>query len=681
MSEHPDLRGDTDAEGTGAADQVRAADRPTAPVRKADSGQAAAQRETSADLRTARGSASAGRGLDRATAPAAAADRRERETRQQAGVDGVSAGGSTGRTAGTDGGRARAQRTRRVLGEAVPPVRRLWPAVLLGIGSAGSSVALLAASAWLITRAAEQPPILFLSMAVVGVRAFALSRATFRYLERLTGHDAAFRQLGAIRTGIYERMLPSAPDGLGMLRRGDLLSRFVGDVDDLQFVTLRAVQPAVSAVLVLIAAVAGLMWLAPGSAFAVLGCLIVGIAVAVLAERAASARGIRLIAPLRGELQAAIVEHASSLDTLVAFDAAAASRARIDALGARLARATRTQAAAVGASAAVMAALGGLAALASIGGGLPRFADGSIDGPAFAVLCLVPLAIAEVAAALPVAVGAWRTARVSAERIATAVPETPPAGVPQPVAVSPGGGEGARGAYAAVPSGGRDGVAIELRGVRAHWPAVAGQPEPAGLTHPVDLDLAPGERVLLRGPSGSGKTTLSHALVRFLEYEGSYRLGGVEARELDPADVRHTVGLVEQRPWLFDEDLRQNLLFARDTAKDDDLFAVLERVGLADWVRERGGLGAQVGERGTLVSGGQAQRIALARAMLADFPVIVLDEPTANVDAETADRLLADLLAAAGDRAVLLVMHTEQVPAGIDRVVDLPAAATDAPTR
>jgi thiol reductant ABC exporter CydC subunit len=576
------------------------------------------------------------------------------------------ASGSAG-TAGRPSTDARdTRRTRRVLRDAVPPVRRLWPAVLLGIGSAGSSVALLAASAWLITRAAEQPPILFLSLAVVGVRAFALSRATFRYLERLTGHDAAFRQLAAIRTGIYERLLPSAPDGLGMLRRGDLLARFVGDVDDLQFVTLRAVQPAVSAVVVLIAAVAGLMWLAPGSAFAVLACLVAGIAVAVLAERAAAARGATRIAPLRGELQAAIVEHVSALDTLVAFDAVAASRARIERIGERLARATRAQAAAVGASAAVMAAL---AALASIGGGLPRLVEGSIDGPAFAVLCLVPLAIAEVAAALPVAVSAWRTATVSADRIATAVPETPPVGIPQS-----GADAGAMRADDRRPAvGDRPDASIELRGVRAHWPVVSGQRRPAGLESPVDLDLAPGERVLLRGPSGSGKTTLAHALVRFLEYEGSYRLGGVEARELDPADVRRSVGLVEQRPWLFDEDVRQNLLFARDTATDDDLLAMLDRVGLAEWVRDRGGLSARVGERGRLVSGGQAQRLALARAMLADFPVVVLDEPTANVDPETAGPLLDDLLAAAGDRAVLLIMHTEAVPSAIDRVVDLPA--------
>ncbi|MRG61549.1 thiol reductant ABC exporter subunit CydC [Agromyces sp. CFH 90414] len=556
-------------------------------------------------------------------------------------------------------------RTRAVLRDAVPPARALVPVILLGIVSAGSSVALLAASAWLITRAAEQPPILYLSLGVVGVRAFALSRASFRYLERLAGHDAAFRRLAAIRSGLYERMLPSAPDGLGMLRRGELLARFTGDVDDLQFVMLRAVQPLASAVVVLLAAVAGVALLAPASALGILTCLVSGIAVAILAERVAAERGARRIAPLRGELQAAVVEHVRALDVLVAFDAAGAGRARIERLGERLARATRTRAAAAGASAAVMSALGGLAALASIAGGLSALDGGRLDGPAFAVLCLVPLAIAEVAAAVPLAVGAWRTARVSASRVASAVPAEPPAGVAQAVAEP-------------VPMPGNGGApTLALRGVVASWPdiapgldAAASVDRPAALNG-LDLDLAPGERVLLRGPSGSGKTTLAHVLVRFLDYEGSYLIDGVEARELDPVAVRRRVGLVEQRPWLFDESLRQNLLFARETATDDDLLAVLDRVGLGEWTRERGGLDARVGERGALVSGGQAQRIALARAMLADFPVVVLDEPTANVDPATAERLLADLLAAASDRTVLLIMHVRRAPAGIDRVVEL----------
>ena len=163
--------------------------------------------------------------------------------------------------------------------------------------------------------------------------------------------------------------------------------------------------------------------------------------------------------------------------------------------------------------------------------------------------------------------------------------------------------------------------------------------------------------------------------MRFLDYRGSYRLGDVEASALEPSAVRRIVGLVEQRPWLFDEDVRQNLLFARDTATDEDLLDVLDRVGLREWLAVRGGLDAKVGERGALVSGGQAQRIALARAMLADFPVLVLDEPTASVDPARADALLRDLTdaAARSGRTVVLISHTG-APAGlIDRTVILDA--------
>lgn len=572
-------------------------------------------------------------------------------------------------------------RTSAVLRRAVPPPRRLLPSVLLGIAAGLSSVALLASSAWLIARAAEQPPVLYLSLGVVGVRAFALGRAVFRYLERLAGHDAAFRQLAAIRADVFERMLPVAPDGLAATRRGDLLSRFVGDVDELQNVSLRIVQPLASAAVVLVAALVGLAWLAPGSALAVGACLVLGIAVAVLAQHVLAARADARLAPLRGRLQAAIVEHVQALDVLVAFDAAADGRERIRRIGAELERAARARASAQGFAAAAMSAVGGVAAAASLAAAAPLLVDGRIDGPTFAVLCLVPLAIAEVATAVPVALGSLRSVRVSARRVAEAVPEVVPPELPAPVAADdrrPGGGSALR----------LDGAPrLRLRGVRASWPRIgaadvqaadaasAGPPAggPARFDlDAVDLDVAPGERVLVEGPSGSGKTTLAHVLVRFLEYEGSYRIGETEARDLDARDLRRSVGLVEQRPWLFDEDLRQNLLFARDTASDDDLLEVLDRVGLGAWAAERGGLDARVGERGALVSGGQAQRIALARAMLADFPVLVLDEPTASVDPERADALLRDLLGAPGhDRSVVLISHTGAPEGLVDRRTQL----------
>lgn len=577
-------------------------------------------------------------------------------------------------------------RTSAVLRRAVPPARRLLPSVLLGIAAGLSSVALLAASAWLIARAAEQPPVLYLSLGVVGVRAFALGRAVFRYLERLAGHDAAFRQLASIRADVFERMLPVAPDGLATTRRGDLLSRFVGDVDELQNVSLRIVQPLASAAVVLVAALAGLAWLAPASALAVGVCLAAGIAVAILAQQVLASRADARVAPLRGRLQAAIVEHVQALDVLVAFDAAEAGRERIRRIGAQLERGTRARASAQGFAAAAMSAVGGIAAAASLASAAPLLADGRVDGPTFAVLCLVPLAIAEVATAVPVAIGSLRAVRVSARRVAEAVPEEVPPELPAPRRPE-GEGEQVPAERAATPPF-RGAPALRLRGVRASWPRVVAtdgeRPDAASVAVPtppdgdrrdldgVDLDVAPGERVLVEGPSGAGKTTLAHVLVRFLEYEGSYRIGDAEARDLDPRDVRRTVGLVEQRPWLFDEDLRQNLLFARDTASDDELLEVLDRVGLGTWVAERGGLDARVGERGALVSGGQAQRIALARAMLADFPVLVLDEPTANVDPERAGALLRDLLGAAGEgRSVVLISHIAAPEGLVDRRLHL----------
>jgi ATP-binding cassette subfamily C protein CydC len=561
-----------------------------------------------------------------------------------------------------------------MLRTAVPAARRLALPILLGIASAGSSVALLACAAWLIARAAEQPPVLYLSLGIVGVRAFALGRAVFRYLERLTGHDASFRQLATLRGRVFERMLPLAPDGLAASRRGDLLARFVDDVDELQNVPLRVVQPLVSAVVVLVLAVVGVALLVPASAVAVLACLLAGIGIALLVQRRAAIRAERELARLRGALQAAVVEHVEALDVLIAFDAAPAARDRLEAAGSRLARVVRSRATATGAVAAAMTAVGGIAVAASLSTAAPLLDAGRISGPVFAVLCLVPLAIAEVAAAVPLAASALRFARSSAERVASAVPSTAPAGIPVRPAVA-----------AAAPVGALP-PHIELRDIQAVWPEVAELPDSPGETQGagapprmalagIDLTLTPGERVLVRGSSGAGKTTLAHVLVRFLDYDGSYRLDGIEASTLEPAAVRRLVGLVEQRPWLFDESVRQNLLFARDTASDSQLLDVLDKVGLREWVEQRGGLDAKVGERGSLVSGGQAQRIALARAMLAGFPVLVLDEPTANVDPARAASLLRELVAAASRSGgtVVLISHAPVDEALVDRVVTIEA--------
>ena len=538
-----------------------------------------------------------------------------------------------------------------VLGLAQPPLRRFVPGVFFGVISALSSVGLLATSAWLITRAAEHPPILFLGAAIVGVRTFALLRAASRYVERLASHDAAFRQLSALRVGIYRRLVPLAPDGLrgdaGGAGRGDLLTRLVSDVDELQNLPLRVVQPLVVTLLTAVLSVIGVSIVLPSAGVTLAVALVLAFTAATLVQSLIAGRSERSIAPLRGVLVDRLLDFVSNLDVLVAFDAVPERMARVESADHALRFATLGRAGGAGATSAILSALATLASVDALLVGIPALGHGLQD-PALTVIALVPLAVFEVVASAPLALSAFRQVGASARRVADATPTILPPEIPAEAAAP----------HSDEPEG-PDAPVLQLTGLGASWPGESGTAF-SGL----DLSLRLGDRVVVEGASGSGKTTLAHVLVRFLDYRGSYRLGGVEARELGTDSVRAIVGLCEQSPYLFDEDIRQNLLFAHDSATDAELEAVLERVGLADWVRERGGLSARVGDDGALVSGGQAQRLALARALLADFPVIVFDEPTANVDPERAAGLMRDILIAASDarvedsRTVIVISHT-----------------------
>ncbi|MEV0774605.1 thiol reductant ABC exporter subunit CydD [Streptomyces sp. NPDC050433] len=524
-------------------------------------------------------------------------------------------------------------------------------ALVLGSLALGSAVGLMAVSGWLISRAFEQPPVLYLMVAVTATRAFGIGRAVFRYAERLVSHDAVLRMLADLRVSVYRRLERLAPAGLRETRRGDLLSRLVADVDELQDYWLRWLLPVGSAVLVGAGAVGFTGWLLPeaGAVLAV-GLLAAGVGVP-LVSGARARRAERRLAPARGLLATRVAE---LLDGCAELAVAGALGSRIRA--ARDADATLTAIASRGATATALG--GGLSALIcglTVAGaayaGVGAVHDGRLPGVALAVVVLTPLAAFEAVAGLPLAVQYRQRAARSAERVCEVLDAPVPVREPERPAAAP-----------ATP------FPLEVRGLSARY---AGQERDA-LTG-VDLTLTAGKRVAVVGPSGAGKTTLAQVLLRFLDVrEGGVRLGGTDAAALDGDTVRRFVGLCAQDAHLFDSSVRENLALARRDATEDDLRDALRRARLLDWVDGLpSGLDTLVGEHGAQLSGGQRQRLALARALLADFPVLVLDEPAEHLDLPTADALTADLLTATEGRTTLLITHRLQGLDAVDEVIVL----------
>ncbi|MFM6973687.1 MAG: thiol reductant ABC exporter subunit CydC [Agromyces sp.] len=534
-----------------------------------------------------------------------------------------------------------------VLHAAVPDRRRFAWSLALAILTNVSAVALLATSMWLIVRAAERPPILFLGFAVVGVRAFALGRAVFRYVERLVSHDSVFRQLPQLRVRVYARLAELAPWGITGAQRGDTLSRFVRDVDELQFYPLRALLPSWSALGFALASGFAVGLLSPAAAIALIGTLGVGTALSSLAVRSGAQRNAETLATARGAVADAVLDAVENWNLLTAFGAAQTAQDRVIRSGIELSQRERQMAGRVGLANAILIMSGAVAIVLAALAVAPLVEGGTLTVPGAAVVVLLPIAIADVLAAIPLATQARARVSGAAKRIAQLLPDETPAEIPD---------ERIEQEQHLRPLGS---MVVQLRDVSAKYP---GSSTPA--IRGVDLELATGECVLLTGPSGAGKSTLAQVLARTLEYGGSATLGGVELRELGAATVRRNVVLCEQLPWLFHTSIRGNLQFAQPGVTDAELLAVLDRVGLTTWVHARGGLDAEVGERGELVSGGQAQRIALARALLSDAPVIICDEPTANIEPSLAEQLLRDIAGLSPERSVLIVSH-ESLPSGV----------------
>jgi thiol reductant ABC exporter CydC subunit len=515
-----------------------------------------------------------------------------------------------------------------------PEAKRLIAAASLGVLAMTCSIGLMATSAWLISRAAEHPPVLYLTVAIVAVRAFGIGRGVLRYAERLVGHDAAFRVLGRTRVQAWIDLDRAAPAGLGGIRAGDLLTRVTRDVDAIQDLLVRALLPITVSLLTGVATVALLTALLPAAG----AVLLIGLSVAGIGAPAASlllsARAERRFAPVRSRLATNVHELLTGLADLTAYGATDQRLQRIRQHDARLTTILQRSASSAGVGAAVAnAALAGTV-VGEILVGVPAVRDGRLAGVVLAVLVLTPLAAFELVTPLPIAARHLIRGWQAADRL-RALTDLPDPSV-------------AWGTDTA-----RAGV-LSVQQVTVRWPGAA-----APALTDVDLDLRPGRRIGLIGPSGSGKSTLAAALMGFLRPEsGRITLAGTDLAAIDEASYRRQVVLCGQDDHVFDATVRENLLIGNPDATDEQLLDALDQVRLGTWVRRQpDGLATTVGERGARISGGERQRLALARALLADPAVLILDEPTAHLDAPTADELIRDITHATEGRATLLITH------------------------
>ena len=539
--------------------------------------------------------------------------------------------------------------------------RRLLLAGALSGAVGLSGLALLSTSVWLILRAAQHPEVQALALAVVGVRGFALSRALLRYAERLVSHDGALRLLAGVRSRVFAALEPLAPAGLAELRRGDLLRRFVSDVDAVQEALVRAVVPLVGAAITAVGAVALAAVLVPVAGLVLAAGLLIGLVVAPALGRQLAGDGAGR-ATAAGHQESRTGALIDGLAELTAYGADTRALTELERAGRALVQVARRP----GRAAAAASATVGLAFAGTLVLVLATSADAVTTGVrsplSLGVLAACVLAGFDALSPLPAAFAAWAGFRAGLGRVFALLTAAPP--VPEP------------GLPARAPTGP---LTVCLAGVTV-GPAV-GAPD---VLRGAVLTVRSGDRVALMGPSGCGKSTLLTAALRLLPLRaGSIELvsGGIQTplADLASTDVPPLAAGSLQGDHVFHASLRDNLRLVRPAARDSELDAVAVRAGLSELLQTLPeGWSTSAGPDGAALSGGQRQRLLLARALLADPEVLVLDEPTAHLDETTERAVLLDLLAATRGRTVLLSTHRRLPDDELDQIVLVRDAALHA---
>jgi thiol reductant ABC exporter CydC subunit len=509
----------------------------------------------------------------------------------------------------------------------------------------------MATAGYLISRAAERPAVLSLMVTIVAVRFFGLGRPILRYLERLSSHDYALRVLGRVRRRFFERIEPLAPAQLDYYRTGDLLSRMVGDVDALENLYLRGLGPSLVALLAGAASVGVAFAFRPAAGVVLAIGLLTGAIFVPGLTGALGARAGRRQASARGDLSAELVELLGGAAETVAFGGEQPRLEHVAAADKTLVSLARRDAFVAGMGDALGLVATGATVAAVLAVAVVASGHGALDRVLIAMLAL--LALATFDAVTPLAGAARELSSTLAAGRRVLEPINQEAAVSDPATPLPAP---------------QWPFTIGFEQVRARYPRRQ-HPALDGL----EFCLDPGERVALVGPNGAGKTTIVNLMLRFLDPEsGRVTIAEQDLRAYAAQDIRRAISVAGQDSHLFTASIKANVRLSRPDASDWEVEQALRRARMWSWVnRLPEGIDTLVGEGGRELSGGQRQRIVLARALLTGAPVLVLDEPTAHLDPDTARELIRDVLEAAEHRSVLLITHRDEGLELVDRVFTL----------
>jgi thiol reductant ABC exporter CydC subunit len=509
-------------------------------------------------------------------------------------------------------------------------------AALLGFATIGSSIGLMSTSGYLIAKAALRPSIADLQLAIVGVRFFGIARGLFRYLERLVSHDLTFRLLARLRVWFYKALEPLAPARLTQYRSGDLLARIVADIETLENLYLRVLAPPVVALLValLVAIIMGAF--DPRLAVALLVFLLLaGICLPLLTYTLGRKTGRRMVG-VRAELNGLLVDGIQGVADLLASSAEEGHLRRVERLSLELGGLQGRMARIGGLQSAMGGLLMNLATLAVLAVAIPLVSSAELDGVYLAMLILTVMSSFEAVLPLPQAFQYLNTSLEAGRRLFEIADAEP--------------------AVADLAHPSRRPAGFGLRVEDLCFSYAPGEPPVLG---GISFDLAQGRLVAVVGPSGAGKSTLAHLMLRFWDYrDGRILLDGQELRQYDQETLRSMIAVVSQHIHLFNASIRDNLLLARPGAAEHEVIQAAKQAQIHDFIQSLPqGYDTWIGEQGLRLSGGQRQRLAIARAILKDAPILILDEPAANLDALTEREVTASLQAVAAGRTTLLITH------------------------